>query len=90
MTACSSSGGVAMRIFGSACAARTYWLRRPVGEAFGSVYLEAMARLPVVATRTGGPPTFLNLDVRSPGLADSTRRRGCAGRGSRQRIDVPD
>jgi D-inositol-3-phosphate glycosyltransferase len=38
-----------------------------VGEAFGSVYLEAMsAGLPVVATQTGGPPTFLNLDDRSP------------------------
>ena len=31
------------------------------------VLLQAMASgLPVVATRTGGPPTFLNLDVRSP------------------------
>jgi D-inositol-3-phosphate glycosyltransferase len=38
-----------------------------VGEAFGAVYLEAMsAGLPVVATNTGGPPTFLNLDVGSP------------------------
>jgi glycosyltransferase involved in cell wall biosynthesis len=38
-----------------------------VGEAFGAVYLEAMsAGLPVVATNTGGPPTFLNLDSGSP------------------------
>jgi glycosyltransferase involved in cell wall biosynthesis len=38
-----------------------------VGEAFGSVYLEAMsAGLPVIATNTGGPPTFLNLDSDSP------------------------
>jgi glycosyltransferase involved in cell wall biosynthesis len=38
-----------------------------VGEAFGAVYLEAMsAGLPVVATNTGGPPTFLNLEARSP------------------------
>jgi glycosyltransferase involved in cell wall biosynthesis len=38
-----------------------------VGEAFGAVYLEAMsAGVPVVATNTGGPPTFLNLDPRTP------------------------
>ena len=38
-----------------------------VGEAFGSVYLEAMsAGVPVVATTTGGPPTFLNLDGHHP------------------------
>ena len=38
-----------------------------VNEAFGSVYLEAMsAGLPVVATRTGGPQTYLNLDADSP------------------------
>ena len=36
--------------------------RRALGEeAFGSVYLEAMAAgVPVVATRTGGPATFIN------------------------------
>jgi glycosyltransferase involved in cell wall biosynthesis len=63
-----------------------------VGEAFGSVYLEAMsAGLPVVATGTGGPPTFLNLDSRSPeGWLDSTGRRGRAGRGADNGIDVPD
>ena len=38
-----------------------------VGEAFGSVYFEAMAAgLPFIATRTGGPATFLNLDPRRP------------------------
>jgi D-inositol-3-phosphate glycosyltransferase len=38
-----------------------------VGEAFGTVYLEAMAAgLPVVATRSGGPATFLNLDRDTP------------------------
>jgi glycosyltransferase involved in cell wall biosynthesis len=38
-----------------------------VGEAFGAVYLEAMsAGLPVIATNTGGPPTFLNLEPHAP------------------------
>lgn len=38
-----------------------------VGEAFGAVYLEAMsAGLPVIATNTGGPPTFLNLQPGTP------------------------
>ena len=38
-----------------------------VGEAFGAVYLEAMsAGLPVIATNTGGPPTFLNLEPHTP------------------------
>jgi glycosyltransferase involved in cell wall biosynthesis len=37
------------------------------GEAFGGVYLEAMsAGLPVIATNIGGPPTFLNLQPRTP------------------------
>ena len=56
-----------MMIFDSVWAARTYMVAPSVGEAFGSVYLEAMsAGLPVVATTTGGPPTFLNLDVHAP------------------------
>lgn len=38
-----------------------------VGEAFGAVYLEAMASgVPVIATRTGGPPSFVNLDPTRP------------------------
>jgi glycosyltransferase involved in cell wall biosynthesis len=51
--------------FGLGCA--DLMVAPSVGEAFGAVYLEAMsAGLPVVATNTGGPPTFLNLDPRTP------------------------
>lgn len=38
-----------------------------VGEPFGQVYLEAMASgLPVIATRSGGPPSFINTDSARP------------------------
>jgi glycosyltransferase involved in cell wall biosynthesis len=38
-----------------------------VGEAFGAVYLEAMAAgVPVVATRSGGPASFINVDPSMP------------------------
>lgn len=38
-----------------------------VEEPFGLVYLEAMASgLPPIATTTGGPPTFINVDCRHP------------------------
>jgi glycosyltransferase involved in cell wall biosynthesis len=38
-----------------------------VDEPFGQVYLEAMAAgLPVVATTTGGPPSFINVHAGAP------------------------
>lgn len=38
-----------------------------VDEAFGLVYIEAMAAgLPVIATDSGGPPTFVNTDRSRP------------------------
>ncbi len=38
-----------------------------VDEPFGQVYLEAMAtELPVIATNTGGPPSFINTDPSRP------------------------
>src|SRR5206468_7389465 len=36
-------------------------------ESFGQVYVEAMAcGVPVVATRSGGPPSYLNTDPAHP------------------------